>query len=96
MTPYEKAMAHLANRRAAEMAGYLDGRLHMAHYDESTFARFLLLAAELHGMSLVARECGLSAEAIRRQLNGTRPLYFDSVLDVMRALDIGLRVEAMQ
>ena len=41
-----------------------------------------------------ARECGLSDEAMRRQLNGTRPLYFDSVLGVMRALGIQLRVEA--
>ena len=36
--------------------------------------------------SKLAHECGLSDEAMRRQLNGTRPLYFDSVLGVMRAL----------
>lgn len=94
MTHYEQAKAHLANRRAAEMAEYLDGRLHTAHYDESTFARSLLLVAELHGMSHVAQHCGLSSESLRRQLNGTRPLYFDSVLGVMRALGIQLRVEA--
>ena len=94
MTPYEHAKAHLANRRAADMAEYLDGRLHMAHYDQSTFARSLLLVSELHGMSHVAHECGLSSEAMRRQLNGSRPLYFDSVLGVMRALGIQLRVEA--
>ena len=93
MTHYEQAKAHLANRRAAEMAEYLDGRLHMAHYDESTFARSLLLVAELHGMSHVAQQCGLSSESMRRQLNGTRPLYFDSVLGVMRALGVQLRVE---
>ncbi|WP_343237805.1 hypothetical protein [Stenotrophomonas lacuserhaii] len=50
--------------------------------------------AELHGMSHVAQQCGLSSESMRRQLNGTRPLYFDSVLGVMRALRIQLRVEA--
>lgn len=94
MTPYQQAKTHLANRRAADMAEYLDGRLHMAHYDESTFARSLLLVSELHGMSHVAHECGFSSEAMRRQLNGTRPLYFDSVLGVMRALGIQVRVEA--
>lgn len=96
MTPYESAKAQLENRRAAEMAEYLDDRLHMIHYDETTFARSMLLVSELHGISHVARECGLSVDAMRRQLSGTRPLYFDSVLGVMRALGIRLRVEPMQ
>jgi DNA-binding phage protein len=94
MTPYEQARADLANRRAADMADYLDTRLHMSHYDESTFARSLLLVSELHGMSLVAHACGLDSDAMRRQLNGTRPLYFNSVLGVTRALGIQLRLEA--
>lgn len=80
------------NPRAAEMAEYLDDRLHMTHYDETTFARALLLVSELHGIDAIARHCGVSGEAMRRQLNGTRPLYFDSVLGVMRALGIQLRV----
>ena len=96
MTPYEAANAQLENRRAAEMAEYLDDRLHMVHYDETTFARSLLLVSELHGISHVARECGVSEEAMRRQLSGTRPLYFDSVLGAMRALGIQLRVEPIQ
>lgn len=93
MTPYESANAHLENRRAADMAVYLDHRLHMLHYDQKTFARSLLLVSELHGISHVARECGLSDDAVRKQLSGTRPLYFDNVLGVMRALGIQLRVE---
>jgi probable addiction module antidote protein len=96
MTPYEAAKAQLENRRAAEMAEYLDDRLHMIHYDETTFARSLLLVSELHGIGYVARECGVSEEAMRRQLSGTRPLYFDSVLGVMHALGIRLRVEPIQ
>ena len=74
MTPYESAKAQLENRRAAEMADYLDDRLHMIHYDETTFARSLLLVSELHGMSHIARECGHSSEVMRRQLSGNRPL----------------------
>ena len=50
MTPYEQARADLANRRAADMADYLDTRLRMTRYEESTFARSLLLVSELHGM----------------------------------------------
>lgn len=61
MTPREHAKGPLANRRAAEMAEYVDGHLHMAHYDESTFARSLLLVAELHGVSLVAQQCASAA-----------------------------------
>lgn len=84
--------ARVSNLRAAEMAEYLNDRLHMANYDEATFARSLLLVSELHGISQVAWECGVSGEGMRRQLNGTRPLYFDSALGVMRALGIQLRV----
>ncbi|WP_123700138.1 hypothetical protein [Stenotrophomonas chelatiphaga] len=76
------------------MADYLDTRLRMTHYEESTFARSLLLVSELHGMRLVAHACGLDSDAMRRQLNGTRPLYFDSVLGVTRALGVQLRLEA--
>ena len=96
MTPYESAKAQLENRRAAEMADYLDDRLHMIHYDETTFARSLLLVSELHGIGHVARECGLSDDALRRQLGGSRPLYLDNVLGVVRALGIQLRVEPIQ
>lgn len=87
------ASARVTNLRAAHE--YLDGRLHMINYDESTFARSLLLASELYGMSHVAYECGLSSDAMRRQLSGTRPLYFDSVLGATRALGIRLRIEVV-
>lgn len=46
-------------------------------------------------MSHVAYECGLSSDAMRRQLSGTRPLYFDSVLGAMRALGMRLRIEVV-
>lgn len=56
----------------------------MTDSDEASIARALLLVAELHGMSQVARACGLGEEAMRRQLNGTRPLYLETALAVMR------------
>ena len=83
------------NPRAAEMAEYLDGRLGMRNYDEAGTARALLLVAELYGLDKVADACGVSAETLRRQLNGMRPLYFGTVLGVMRALGIQLRVEPL-
>lgn len=57
--------------------------------DEASVARALYLIAELDGMSRVASKCGLSVNTMRRQLNGTRPLYFDTVLGVMRARGFG-------
>ncbi|MDY1033623.1 hypothetical protein [Stenotrophomonas sp. CFBP8980] len=89
------ANARVSNLRAAEMAEYLDARLNMANYDETTFARSLLLVSELHGMSHIARECGHGIEVMRRQLSGNRPLYLDSVLGAMRALGIRLRIEVI-
>lgn len=89
------ANARVSNLRAAEIAEYLDARLNMANYDETTFARSLLLVSELHGMSHIARECGHSSEVMRRQLSGNRPLYLDSVLGTMRALGIRLRIEVI-
>jgi len=68
------ANARVSNLRGAEMAEYLDARLNMANYDETTFVRSLLLVSELHGMSHIARECGHSSEVMRRQLSGNRPL----------------------
>lgn len=80
------------NPRAAEMADYLDARLQMFDGDEPAIARALLLVAELHGIDRVAAACGLNAETMRRQLNGTRPLHFDTVMGVVGALGIRLRV----
>ena len=61
-----------------------------------SIARALLLMSELHGMSRVARACGMRSDAMRRQLDGTRPLYFETVLGVSRALGVQLRAEAGQ
>lgn len=81
------------NPRAADMPDYLDARLQMFDGDEPGIARALLLLAELHGIDRVAAACGLNIETMRRQLNGTRPLHFDTVMGVVGALGIRLRVE---
>lgn len=79
------------NPSATEMADYLDARLQMFDGDEPAIARALLLVAELHGIDRVAAACGLNTETMRRQLNGTRPLHFDTVMGVLGALGIRLR-----
>lgn len=81
--------------RPEDMADYLDTRLRLRDSDEADLARALLLVAELHGMSNVANACGLNEGTMRRQLNGTRPLCFDSVLGVVRALGLRMRVEVL-
>ncbi len=79
---------------AWQMAEYLDSRLRLQDCDEASIARALLLMSELHGRSRVARACGMRSDAMRRQLDGTRPLYFETVLGVSRALGVQLRAEA--
>ena len=76
------------------MADYLDTRLRLAGSDELAIGRALLLVSELHGMSRVGDACGLNTGTMRRQLNGTRPLYVETLLAVTRALGIRLRAEA--
>ena len=83
------------NARAAQRAEFLDVRLRMDGCDEASFSRAMLLVAELDGLGDVAKACGLSTETMRRQLNGTRPLYFESVLQVIRVLGLQLRVKAV-
>jgi DNA-binding phage protein len=80
--------------RAAQRAEFLDARLRKDGCDEPTFSRALLLVAELDGLDDVAKACGVGTDFMRRQLNGTRPLHFESVLQVTRALGVQLRVEA--
>ncbi|MBD7954465.1 hypothetical protein H9654_09610 [Stenotrophomonas sp. Sa5BUN4] len=82
-----------AAARDAERAEYLDVRMRMEGCDEPSIGRALLLVAELHGMSRIAQACGVSVVTLRRQLNGTRPLYLETVLGVMRAMNLQLRVE---
>lgn len=44
---------------AWQMAEHLDSRLRLQDCDEASIARALLLMSELHGMSRVARACGM-------------------------------------
>jgi DNA-binding phage protein len=49
--------------------------------------------ARAKGMSQVARDTGLSRESLYKALSGERIPTFDTVLKVIRALGLTLRVE---
>lgn len=76
-----------------QMAEHLDSRLRLRDCDEAGIARALLLMSELHGMSRVARACGMNSDTLRRQLDGKQTLNFDTVLGVSRALGLQLSAE---
>ena len=89
-TPYDVA-EHL--RTPEEMAAYLDAWLEDAPDDVSGIARALGDVARAKGMSLVAREAGLSRESLYRALaQGGNP-SFATVLKVARALGVRLHAQ---
>ncbi|HNU12135.1 MAG TPA: putative addiction module antidote protein [Rubrivivax sp.] len=84
-TPYDIA-EHL--RTPEEMAAYLDAWLEEAPDDAAGIARALGDIARAKGMSLVAREAGLSRESLYRALSAEGNPSFATVLRVARALGV--------
>lgn len=79
-------------RTPEEMAAYLDAWLEDAPDDISGIARALGDIARARGMSLVAKEAGLSRESLYRALSADGNPSFATVLKVARAL--GMRLHA--
>ena len=79
-------------RTPAEMAAYLDAWLEEAPDDAQGIARALGDLARAKGMSLVARESGLSRESLYKALSENGNPSLTTVLKVARAL--GLRLHA--
>jgi probable addiction module antidote protein len=75
-------------RTPAEMAAYLDAWLEEAPDDVSGIARALGDIARAKGMSLVAKEAGLSRESLYRALSEGGNPSFATVLKVARALGV--------
>ncbi len=90
-TPYDVA-EHL--RTPEEMAAYLDAWLEEAPEDVSGIARALGDIARAKGMSLVAKEAGLSRESLYRALSEDGNPSFATVLKVARALGVRLHAQA--
>lgn len=89
--PYDVA-AQL--RTPEEMAAYLDAWLDEAPEDSAGIARALGDIARAKGMTLVAKEAGLSRESLYRALSENGNPSFDTVLRVARALGVKLHAEA--
>ncbi len=90
-TAYDVA-EHL--RTPEEMAAYLDAWLEEAPEDAAGIARALGDIARAKGMSLVAREAGLSRESLYRALSAEGNPSFATVLKVARALGVRLHAQA--
>ena len=80
-------------RTPAEMAAYLDAWLEDAPDDVSGIARALGDIARAKGMSLVAKEAGLSRESLYRALSEGGNPSFATVLKVARALGVRLHAQ---
>lgn len=81
-------------RTPEEMAAYLDAWLEEAPDDASGIARALGDIARAKGMSLVAKEAGLSRESLYRALSENGNPSFSTVLKVARALGVRLHAAA--
>ena len=84
-TAYDVA-EHL--RTPEEMAAYLDAWLEEAPDDPTGIARALGDIARAKGMSLVAKEAGLSRESLYRALSAQGNPSFATVLKVAKALGV--------
>lgn len=90
-TPYDVAEFL---RTPEEMAAYLDAWLDEAPDDVSGIARALGDIARAKGMSLVAKESGLSRESLYRALSENGNPSLATVLKVARALGVRLHAQA--
>jgi probable addiction module antidote protein len=80
-------------RTPEEMAAYLDAWLEDAPDDISGIARALGDIARAKGMSMVAKEAGLSRESLYRALSADGNPSFATVLKVARALGVRLHAQ---
>lgn len=77
-------------RTSEEMAAYLEACFEEADGDAAFIAKALGDIARAKGMSLVAKESGLSRESLYKALSGNRTPGLDTVLKVMAALGLQL------
>jgi probable addiction module antidote protein len=81
-------------RDPREMAAYLDAWLQDAPDDAGGIVRALGDIARAQGMTSVARATGLGRESLYKALDTAGNPSFATVLKVVRALGLRLRVEA--
>src|SRR6188768_1788062 len=79
-------------RTPEEMAGYLEACLEEAPDDAAFIAKAHGNIARAKGMSLVAKETGLSRESLYKSLSGERIPDFSTILKVIDAVGLSLHV----
>lgn len=77
-------------RTPDEMAAYLDATFEEFGDDARAVVRALGAIARAQGMTRVARKAGLGRESLYKALSGDGNPGFDTVLRVIRALDLKL------
>lgn len=82
-------------RTPVEMAAYLEACIEESDGDAAFIAKALGDIARAKGMSQVARAAGLSRESLYKALSGERTPGFDTILKVMKALDLKIHAEAV-
>lgn len=82
-------------RTPVEMAAYLEASIEESDGDAAFIAKALGDIARAKGMTQVAREAGLSRESLYKALSGERTPGFDTILKVMKALDLKIHAEAV-
>ncbi|MCC5843561.1 MAG: putative addiction module antidote protein [Verrucomicrobia bacterium] len=82
-------------RTPEEMAAYLDASIEESDGDAAFIAKALGDIARAKGMSQVARDAGLSRESLYKALSGERTPGFDTILKVMKALNLKIHAEAV-
>jgi len=73
-----------------EMAAYLEASLEEANGDAALVAKALGNIARAKGMTVVARDAGVSRESLYKALSGERTPNFDTILKVIKALGLEL------
>jgi probable addiction module antidote protein len=82
-------------RTPTEMALYLQAMIEESDGDAASIAQALGDCARAKGMSQVARDAGLSRESLYKWAAGERSPDFRTILKVVKALGLRLRVEAV-
>ena len=82
-------------RTPEEMAAYLEACIEESNGDAAFIAKSLGDIARAKGMTQVARDAGLSRESLYKALSGDRSPGFDTILKVMKALDLKIHAESV-
>ena len=80
----------MARKRQTEIAAYLQARMDAAGGDPALIAAALGEIARAHGMMKLAKETGLTREALYRALSPEGNPNFGTILKVTKALGIKL------